>query len=137
MTFLLDTDVVSELRKPAAEERVVAWAAALPKRVAFLSVVTIREIEAGVLLVERRDAKQGALLRTWLEESVLLGYADRILSVDLAVARRAAALHVADPRPERDALIGATALAHGLTVATRNVADFEPMGVGVVDPWAR
>lgn len=137
MTFLLDTDVVSELRKPAAEERVVAWAAALPKRVAFLSVVTIREIEAGVLLVERRDAKQGALLRTWLEESVLLGYADRILSVDLAVARRAAALHVPDPRPERDALIGATALAHGLTVATRNVADFEPMGVGVVDPWAR
>lgn len=134
--FLLDTNLVSELRRPSADQRVVAWAAALPLRDAFLSVVTIREIEAGVLLVERRDREQGALLRTWLEESVLLGYAGRIVPVDLAVARRAAALHVPDPRPERDALIAATALVHGLTVATRNVADFEPMGVDVVDPWA-
>ncbi|HET6560380.1 MAG TPA: type II toxin-antitoxin system VapC family toxin [Marmoricola sp.] len=137
MTFLLDTNVVSELRRPSADERVVAWASARPKSNAFLSVVTIREIEAGVLLVERRDEKHGSLLRTWLEESVLRGYAERILPVDLAVARRAAALHVPDPRPERQALIAATALTHGLTVVTRNVADFEPMGVDVLNPWVR
>lgn len=135
MSLLLDTNVVSELRKPAADERVVRWAADLSKREAFLSVITIREIEAGVLLVERRDQRQGALLRGWLEENVLRGYADRILPVDLAVARRAAGLHVPDPRPERDALIAATALERGLTVATRNVADFAPMGVVLVNPW--
>lgn len=135
MSVLLDTNVVSELRKASADERVVAWATALPRTAAFLSVVTIRELEAGVLLVERRDQAQGSLLRTWLEEVVLTGYADRILPVDLAVARRAARLHVPDPRPERDALIAATALVRGLTVATRNVADFEPLGVAVVDPW--
>jgi len=136
MSFLLDTNVVSELRKPRADERVVAWASALPTRDAFVSVVTIREIEAGVLLVERRDREQGAALRTWFARSVLAGYADRILPIDLAVARRAAALHVPDPRPERDALIAATALVHGLTVATRNVADFQPMAVDLIDPWA-
>ena len=135
MTFLLDTNVVSELRKKSADDRVVTWANSLRKREAFLSVVTIREIEAGVLLVHRRDPTQGALLRSWLEEKILVGYADRILPVDLAVARRAAALHVPDPRPERDALLAATALVHGLTVATRNVADFEPMGVAVINPW--
>lgn len=135
MTFLLDTNLVSELRKPSADERVIAWATGLAKSEAFLSVVTIREIEAGVLLVERRDGPQGQRLRAWLEEAVILGYAGRILPIDLAVARRAAHLHVPDPRPERDALIAATALIHGLTVATRNVADFEPTGVDTVNPW--
>lgn len=135
MTFLLDTNVVSELRKLGADARVARWAERLDKREAFLSVVTVREIEAGVILVERRDGRQGALLRAWLEEKVLVEYADRLLSVDLPVARRAATLHVPDPRPERDALIAATALVHGLTVATRNVGDFEPMGVGLVNPW--
>ena len=135
MSLLLDTNVVSELRKPSASPAVVTWANGLQRREAFLSVVTVREIEAGVLLVERRDPRQGALLRSWLEEQILVNYRDRLLPVDLAVARRAAALHVPDPRPERDALITATALVHGLTVATRNVADFEPMGVAVIDPW--
>ncbi|MGI8522453.1 MAG: type II toxin-antitoxin system VapC family toxin [Nocardioides sp.] len=137
MSFLLDTNVVSELRKKSADEQVVAWAYALRKRDAFLGVVTIRELEAGVLLVERRDPTQGILLRSWLDQTVLTAYVDRILPVDLDVARRAAALHVPDPRPERDALIAATALVHGLTVATRNVADFEPMGVAVVNPWGQ
>lgn len=135
MSFLLDTNVVSELRRPSAHESVVEWANGLHKRDAFLSVVTIREIEAGVLLVERRDARQGQLLRSWLEDQILVGYADRILPVALDVARRAAALHVPNPRPERDALIGATALVHGLTVATRNVGDFEPMEVALINPW--
>ena len=91
---------------------------------------------AGIILVERRDERQGAVLRSWLEERVLVQYADRLLPVDLAVARRAAALHVPDPRPERDALIAATALVHGLVVVTRNVSDFAPTGVEVLDPWS-
>lgn len=135
MTFLLDTNVVSELRRPSADANVVRWAESLTKRNAFLSVVTIREIEAGVILVERRDPSQGAWLRAWLEEQVLIEYADRLLPVDLPVARRAATLHVPDPRPERDALIAATALVHGLIVVTRNVRDFEPTGVDALNPW--
>lgn len=135
MTLLLDTNVVSELRKPRPDPNLAAWAETITKRDAFISVVTIREIEAGVLLVERRDADQGRLLRAWLEERVLLECADRLLDVDLAVARRAAALHVPDPRPERDALIAATALTHGLTVVTRNTSDFAPMGVAILNPW--
>lgn len=136
MSYLFDTNVVSELRKAKADPRVSRWASELRRHDVFLSVVTIREIEAGVLLVERRDRRQGAVLRTWLEEQVLAGYSDRILSIDIAVARRAAHLHVPDPRAERDALIAATATLHGLTVATRNVADFEPLGCDILNPWS-
>ncbi|MFS3126930.1 type II toxin-antitoxin system VapC family toxin [Nocardioides sp. Bht2] len=135
MAYLLDTNVVSELRKANPDHRVAAWAEEIGRRDAFISVVTIREIEAGVLAVERRDAPQGAPLRGWLEGTVLTRYADRLLPVDLAVARRAATLHVPDPRPERDMLIAATALEHGLIVATRNVSDFEPTGAKIVNPW--
>lgn len=135
MSFLLDTNVVSELRKPAADEHVSAWGTSVATSDAYLSVVTIREIEAGILLLERRDEQQGALLRRWFEHGILLGYAERILPVDLEVARRAARLHVPVPRPERDALIGATAMVHRMPVATRNTSDFEPMGVPVVNPW--
>lgn len=134
MSFLLDTNVVSELRKRSADPRVAAWAESLNKREAFLSVVTIREIEAGVLLIERRDPAQGATLRSWLE-NVLVEYSERILPIDLSIARCAAGLHVPDPRPERDALIAATALTRRLTVATRNISDFEPMNVPVHNPW--
>lgn len=135
MSLLLDTNIVSELRKQHPAESVAAWAEGIRHQDAFLSVVTIREIEAGVLMVERRDEAQGAALRSWLEKNLLEGYAGRILPVDLAVARRAAALHVPDPRPERDALIAATALVHSMTVATRNVSDFDPLGVDIVNPW--
>ena len=85
--------------------------------------------------MERRDAKQGAILRRWLEEEVLTKLAARTLPIDVAIARQCAHLHVPDPRPERDALIAATALTHGLTVVTRNTVDFEPMGVAVLNPW--
>jgi predicted nucleic acid-binding protein len=96
----------------------------------------IQELEIGVLLAERRDRAQGALLRSWLDDHVLPVFADRILPVDTAVARRSASLHVPDPRPIRDGLIAATALVHGMVVATRNVADFEPTGVWTLDPWS-
>jgi len=135
--FLLDTNVLSELRRrDRTDARVAAWADAVEPQTLFVSVVTILEIEMGVLAVERRDATQGALLRRWLEERVLPAFDDRILPVDTQVARACAPLHVPDRRAERDALIAATALVHGLTVVSRNVADFEPMKVRLLDPWS-
>jgi toxin FitB len=135
--FLLDTNVLSELRRrDRTDARVAAWADAVEPQTLFVSVVTILEIEMGVLAVERRDATQGALLRRWLEERVLPAFDDRILPVDTQVARACAQLHVPDRRAERDALIAATALVHGLTVVSRNVADFEPMKVRLLDPWS-
>lgn len=136
MTYLIDTNVWSELRnRGRADANVRAWAESADPAELYLSVVTVFELERGVLLMERRDPQQGARLRLWLEEHVLQPFERQILPIDAAIARRCAALHVPDPRPERDALIAATALTHGLTVTTRNVGDFEPMGVAVLNPW--
>jgi hypothetical protein len=139
--FVLDTNVVSELRKVRSGKAaavVADWAAEVPSAQMFISVITIHELEHGVLLAERADPAQGRVLRTWLDDSVPAAFAERILPVDEAVARRAAGLHVPDPAPFRDALIGATALTHGMTVATRNVRDFERfVDLAVVNPWER
>lgn len=137
--FLLDTNVLSELRKVRARKadpRVAAWLRGAPAGALFLSVIVIHELEIGVLLAERRDRIKGALLRSWLDDHVLSVFADRILPIDAAVARRSASLNVSDPRPIRDGLIAATALVHGMAVVTRNVADFKPTGVQIVDPWS-
>ena len=126
--LLLDTNVISELRKVRAGKahpNVAAWAATVPSAQLFVSAITIHELEHGVLLAERADPPKGAILRRWLDHSVTAAFAERILPVDEPVARRAAALNVPDPAPFRDALIGATALVHRMTVATRNMADFE------------
>ena len=134
--FLLDTNVISELRRPdKADRNVVAWANAVPAANFFMSVISILEIELGARLIERRDAAQGAILRTWINTQVLARFEGRILAIDTAVAQRCAQLHVPNPRAERDALIAATALVHSLTVVTRNVGDFEPTGVPLLDPW--
>lgn len=138
MMFLLDTNVVSEIRKAASgrvDPNVLRWAGSVRPSQMFISVITVQELEIGVLLVERRDPPQGGLLRAWLETQVLPGFGDRILNIDTVLARRSAALHVPDPRPFRDGLIAATALVHGMTVVTRNVRDFEPMGVELLNPW--
>lgn len=137
--YLLDTNVVSELRKAKAgkaDQNVRAWAESVSAASLFLSVVTILELETGILLVERRDPSQGAVLRAWLDGHVLPAFSGRILAVDTAVAQRCAKLHIPDPRSDRDALIAATALVHGMTVVTRNVADFAPTGVDILNPWA-
>lgn len=136
--YLLDTSLVSELRKAKSERidrNVVRWMRLNPLDGMFLSVVTLLELETGVLRVERRDPAQGIRFRTWLDGAILRTFGSRVLPVDSAVARRCAALHVPDRRPDRDAFIAATALVHGLTVVTRNVKDFAPMGVALLNPW--
>lgn len=134
--YLLDTNVLSELRRAErADANVVDWAARTPAALFWISVISVLEIELGVLRIERRDPAQGAQLRKWIEGQVLRSFEQRILPVDLNVARRAAALHVPDPRADRDALIAATALVHGMTIITRNVVDFEATGVPLVNPW--
>jgi len=136
--YLLDTNVISELRKAKsgkADKNVVSWANNVSATRLFLSVITILEIEIGVLLVERRDPSQGAVLRSWLNARVLPAFAERILPFDTAVAQRCARLHVPDRRSDRDSIIAATALVHGMTIVTRNVDDFEPTGVEILNPW--
>jgi predicted nucleic acid-binding protein len=136
--FVLDTNVVSELRKVRlgkANARVARWADMVEAVTLYISAITVLELELGVLMVERRDAKQGGALRIWLDNHVLPEFADRILPVDAVVAQRCARLHIPDPRAERDALIAATALVHGMTVVTRNVNDFAATGVKLLNPW--
>ena len=132
-----DTVTISELRRPERMPAGLAvWAKSVRPSEQFISAITVFEIEHGVLLAERRDAAKGRMLRSWLDTVLIPKFASRILPVDAAIARQCAALHVPDRRPDSDSLIAATALVHRLTVVTRNVRDFEPMGVRLLNPWA-
>jgi predicted nucleic acid-binding protein len=134
--YLLDTNVVSELRKAdKADRRVVDWAGQTDARFMYISVVSILEIRLGILAVQRKDTAQADVLDGWLSRQVIPAFAGRIIPIDLAVAIRCAELHVPTPRPDRDALIAATALVHGMKVVTRNTRDFLPTGVAVYNPW--
>lgn len=136
--FLLDTNVVSESRKIAmgrADPQLTAWSRRTSPLETFLSVITLMELEVGVARMERRDGAQGRVLRRWLDDQVIPIFQDRVLEIDAAVAKRCGSLHVPDRRPERDAWIAATALVHGLTIATRNTADFAATGVALLNPW--
>lgn len=135
--YLLDTNVVSEIRKIAAgrgDARVAAWLEGVSEDAAFISAMTVFELERGILLVED-DRRQAAVLRQWLGETVLPNFADRILPMTAEVALRCAALHVPDPFSERDGWIAATALVHNLTIITRNTKDFARSGVAIINPW--
>ncbi|MXS80733.1 hypothetical protein SAMN05216379_11084 [Nitrosomonas eutropha] len=136
--YILDTNILSELRKVrngAANENVRIWADSVDAADLFVSAITIMELEIGICLKERKDAEQGAMLRYWLEQHVLPEFSGRILPIDTPIARRCARLHVPDPCSERDALIAATAIVHGMMVVTRNAADFAPIGANVINPW--
>jgi predicted nucleic acid-binding protein len=138
VSHLLDTNVISELRKPErrADAGVREWVAARATSDLYLSVITVLEVEVGIGRIARRDPVRAGRLQTWLDDELLDAFAGRILPVDVPVARHAARLHIPDPRPERDALIAATAAVHGLAVVTRNVKDFEPLDVAVINPWS-
>lgn len=136
--YLLDTNVVSELRKihlGKANSHVAAWADSVNASDLYLSVITIQELEIGILLAERRDPRQGGMFRKWLNDHVLPTFDGRILTIDAAIAQCSAKLHVPNPHSIRDGLIAATALVHSMTVVTRNMADFEPTGVSILNPW--
>ena len=138
--YLLDTNVVSELRKVRAgkaDPNVAKWADSVDAVDLYVSVITIQELEIGILLAELRDPAKGSVFRKWLTSHVLPTFEGRILSVDVAVTMRSAQLHVPDPKPFRDGLIAATALVHGMTMVTRNTADFELTGVRILNPWLK
>jgi hypothetical protein len=136
--FLLDTNVISELRKVGdgkADANVVAWISSVDATSLYLSAITLMELELGIVRIERRDTAQEGRLRAWMDNHVLPEFSERTLPVDAAVALRCAHLHVPDPRANSDALIAATALVYGMTVVTRNLADFAPIGVPLPNPW--
>ena len=136
--YLLDTNVVLEFRKSAdgrINKSVKRWADEISPDLMFISVISVLELEVGVLQIERRDKKQGLVLRKWLNKNVLPAFLDRVLPVDVAVAQRCASLHVPNPKSERDAMIAATAIEHRMTIVTRNVSDFSQSGVKIFDPW--
>ena len=136
MMYLVDTNVISELRKAhRAEPRVVEWARNREPQCMYLSVISVLEIRMGILSVQRRDLTQGNILQEWFIKKVIPAFSGRILNVDIDIAMRCAELHVPDPRSDRDALIAATALTHKMSVVTRNCKDFEPMGVPIINPW--
>ena len=138
MSCLLDTNVVSELRKVGdgrADGRVTAWISRHHAASFYISALTLMELEIGILRIERRDLAQGERLRLWMDRRVLPEFRERTLVVNSAVALKCARLHVPDPRAERDALIAATAMVHGMTVVTGNLADYEATGVALINPW--
>jgi predicted nucleic acid-binding protein len=136
--FILDTNVISEFRKAAGgrcHPGVIAWVETVDPQAMYLSVITIMELEVGYLSLKRRDPLQAAHVKAWISDYIPRVFEDRILAFDNAVALACAGLHVSDKRPERDAIIAATALHYGLTVVTRNIRDFTDTGVPLLNPW--
>ncbi|PUB24819.1 hypothetical protein C8K30_10875 [Promicromonospora sp. AC04] len=133
--YVLDTNVVSALRRPDREPVVADWARSVPLVDQYVTALTVAEIERGVVRKEQTDPAQGSVLRRWLAERVLPGFAGRVLPFDLPAARILARYPVPEHAPYDDAQIAAVAEAHGMTVVTRNLRHFTPLGVRVFCPW--
>ncbi|MBK2124529.1 type II toxin-antitoxin system VapC family toxin [Fangia hongkongensis] len=136
--YVVDTNVISELRKAAvkkADINVVKWASSVSASELFVSSISILELEIGILSKQRKDKPQGDILRAWMDSHVMPAFADRILAFDANVAKKCARLHIPDPKSDRDAMIGATALLHGMTLVTRDIADFKWMKLSCINPW--
>ncbi len=138
--FLLDTNIISESRKlgtARVDPNAARWFAEVDAETSFISAMTIFELERGVAQMERRDAKQGAALRHWLDGQILTIYEHRTLLLSKEVALICAGLHIPDPKSERDAWIAATAIDAGFALVTRNITDFTNMGVKLFNPFER
>lgn len=134
--YLLDTNLISEMRRPRhTNQGVKAWLASVDGATLYTSAAVIMELERGVLRIERKDTRQGAVLRTWLEQTVKPAFNGRILPIDEHTAAICARLHIPDPAPENDAWISASAIQHGLTLVTRNTADFAASGARLLNPF--
>lgn len=137
MSYLIDTNVISELRKgERADPSVTSWFAALADEEVYLSVLTIGEIRRGVESIRRRDPDAGAALDSWLGR-VYGAHRDRIVEIDRVIAEEWGRMNVPDPLPVIDGLLAATAKVTGLTVATRNSEDFARSGVSLVNPFSK
>lgn len=138
MMYLLDTNIISELRKVSsgrAHSNVIAWSTTVTTDSLYISAISLMELEANVLYVEKKDARQGELLRRWLDEQVVPAFSRRILPVDAAVASCCAGLSALDASSLRGAFIAATAMVHGMTLVTRHVDDFSFAGLKILNPW--
>lgn len=138
MKYLLDTNVISELRKDnqnKADKNVIAWVRSVKKSDLYISVITIHETELGALRAERKDPKQGEILRNWVNCQISSAFAGRIMPVNTKIAKCSAALNVPNLRSFMDSLIAATALVHKMILVTRNVVDFNGTGVQLINPW--
>lgn len=134
VTYLLDTNVVSELRRPRPHGGVRAWVESSAAEAMYLSVLVLGEIRRGVERLRPRDPTQAESLERWLA-ALEGGFADRILAIDEVIAHAWGRLHATDPLPPVDGLLAATALVNGLTVVTRDTTAFERIGVPYLDPW--
>jgi Predicted nucleic acid-binding protein, contains PIN domain len=134
--YLIDTHAITEMRRrERVDGKFAEWAASVAPADLYISTISVLELEMGLMTLEHRSPSRASPLRVWLDTKVLPAFEGRILPIDIRVARRAAALHVPQRRPERSALIAATAIVHGLSVVTRNASEFEPLGVAVLNPW--
>jgi predicted nucleic acid-binding protein len=135
LTYLLDTNVVTELRRPRTDRGVVAWVETTTRETTYVSVLVLGEIRQGIERLRRRDPSQALSLERWLV-SLEEVFSDRVLAIDEPIAHAWGRLSAADTLPPIDGLLAATALVHGLTVVTRDTGPFERIGVPYLDPWA-